>query len=115
MSIIYINHLPKDKLLFELWKNARTSPYFVFCEDKIPKLTLAQVKTDINEMLKNNRELNLTTYYGRMLYIDITGDFMDTIDYEAFNRLPEEKIIAIVNKLKFEELHNAICKFYIFW
>ena len=115
MSIIYINHLPKDKLLFELWKNAKVSPYFVFCEDKIPSLTLSQVKSDINDMIQNNREINLTTYYGRMLYVDITGPHMDTLDYEAFNRLNEEKIINIINKLKFEEMQNAICKFYIFW
>ena len=115
MSLIYINHLPKDKLLFELWKNARVSPYFVFCEDKIPTLTISQVRDDITEMIQNNRQINLTTYYGRMLYIDISGSVMNTLDYEAFNRINEEKIINIINKLKFEELRITICKYYIFW
>jgi hypothetical protein len=112
---IYINHLPKDKLLFELWKNARDSPYFIFCKDTLPTLTHDQVKLDISEMIKNNRHINLTTYYGRSLYIDITGDFIDTSEYEAYNRISEEKIISIINKLKIEELRNVILKFYIFW
>ena len=76
---IYIANLPKDKLLFELWQNAKDSYYFVFCKDKLPKLTLSQVKLDLEEM-KKNLSIHLTTYYGRMLYIDISGDFMDTSD-----------------------------------
>jgi hypothetical protein len=114
MAIIYINHLPKDVLLYELWTHARISPYFMHCKDKVPTLTVDQARKDINEMLKTNRRINLTTYYGKLLFVDITDTMFDTTDYEIYNRLTEKNIVCIINKLKSDALRKLILKFYIF-
>jgi hypothetical protein len=115
MTTIYIANLPKDKLLYELWLNARSSPYFLYCKDKLPKLTIEQVRKDINEMLKNGHSVYLNSYYGKTMYIDISGDIFDTADYSAYNRVSCEKIINIVNRLKLEELNKFILKYFIYW
>ena len=115
MSLIYISGLPKDKLLYELWRHARPSPFFLYCKDKLPMLTLTQARLDINEMLKNNYNIYLNTYYGKTLYIDISGDVFDMTDYAAYNRIDEKKVIEIINKLKIEELNQFILKYYIFF
>ena len=114
MAIIYINHLPKDVLLYELWKHARISPYFMHCKDKVPILTIDRARKDINEMLKTNRRINLTTYYGKLLFVDITDSMFDATDYEIYNRLDEKKIIRMIDKLKSDALRKLILKFYIF-
>ena len=77
---IYIGYLPKDRLLYELWLHARRSPNFYYCKELSPILTLEIAKKDINFMLADSRDIDLTTYYGRMLYIDITGDYVDTFN-----------------------------------
>ncbi len=110
---IYIKYLPKDKLLYELWNGARYSPNFYYCPELKPTLTLQTVTDDINHMINNDRDIDLTTYHGRMLFIDITNDYIDTFNYDLYNgRGSAKKIIDI---LKEEELKRTICTYFKFF
>jgi len=110
---IYIKYLPKDLLLYELWKAARMSPNFYYCKELSPVLTPEDAKKDINHMIANNREIYLTTYYGRMLFIDITGDYVETFNYDLYNGRNSAK--KIIDSLKEEELKKTMCNYYKFF
>jgi hypothetical protein len=110
---IYIKYLPKEQLLFELWKYARISPNFYYCKDLSPVLTIEDARKDINCMLANNRDIDLTTYYGRMLFIDITGDYVDTFNYDLYNGLNKAK--KIIDLLKEKELRHTLYTYYKFF
>lgn len=110
---ILIKYLPKDKLLFELWKAARISPNFYYCIKFVPTLTLDVVKNDINHMLSDKRDIELTAYYGRMLFVNITGDYMDTTEYDLYNGKYAAK--KIIDDLKEGELYNTLCTYYKFF
>ena len=110
---IYIKHLAKDILLYELWNAARHSPNFYYCKDVCPNLTPELTKIDINYMINNNRKIDITTYYGRMLYIDITDDYTDVYMYEIYNG--EDSAKKIIKLLKEQELRKSICTFYKFF
>lgn len=109
---VYIKYLPKDKLLYELWKPARRSQYLYYCPKSVPQLTLEKAKRDINHMIENSRDLDITTYYGKLLFIDISGDYMDPFTYNLYNgRGTAEEIIK---KIKIEEMNRSVLKFYTF-
>jgi hypothetical protein len=106
---VYIKHLPKDKLLYELWKSAKPARQFYYCKDLIPEVDKSTITDDINHMIANNRRIDLTTYHGKQLFIDITDDFVDCFDYDLYNgHGVAEKIII---DLKKEELAVSICTY----
>jgi len=107
MNTIYIKHLPKDKLLYNLWLKAKTAKYM----NKPINLTLDQVKTDINFMIKNHREIELTTYHGKSLFVNITHDHLDPFTYTQFNG--DDIVQSIITNMKKQELKKSICKYYI--
>jgi hypothetical protein len=110
---VYIKHLAKDLLLYELWKAARNSPNLYHCSEMRPTLTYEVTKSDINYMIDNNRKIDVTTYYGRMLYIDISGDYVDVLNYDIYNgRGAAQKII---DKLKERELQKSVCVYFKFF
>jgi len=111
-SNIYIRHLPKDRLLWELWNNAKLAQYMILCPDMAPTLTPILARRDINFMIADKRNIDLTTYYGRLLFIDITGDHLDAFTYDMYNGRGKAK--GITDKLKLEQLQRTICKFYTF-
>jgi len=108
----YIKYLPKDILLYELWLAARNSPYFYYCVDKLPTLTLEIARSDLNEMISTGRNFELTNYYGRMLYLDIRGDFCNVEKYEIYNG--KNTALNIIKKLKEQQLRQIVLKFYTF-
>ncbi len=110
---IYIKHLPKDVLLYELWKAARNSPNFYYCKDKRPTLDLETCTNDINHMINNKRTIDLTTYYGRLLYIDITNDYFEDSTYNAYNG--DGSAQKIIDALKERELKHTICVYFKFF
>lgn len=110
----YIGYIPKDKLMFELWKFARKSPYHYYLPNIAdPKVTLDEIRNDINFMIENNREIDITTYHGKLLFINITTDTVDTKQYNMYNgtRAAEN----IIRKLKLEELEKSILNYYKFF
>lgn len=110
---IYIKYLPKDKLLYQLWKYAKPAYYMYYCKDTIPVLTLEKAKQDINYMIHNNRTINISTYYGKQIFIDITGDYLNTLEYNLYNgrNLAE----YIIDNLKKEEMQRSVLKYYTFF
>lgn len=110
---IYIKYLPKDKLLFELWNAARSAPNFYYCKELSPILTLLDAKRDINHMIANNRDVELTNYYGRMLFINITKDYIETTNYDLYNGRHSAK--KIIDALKAQELNGLLCTYYKFF
>lgn len=111
-DMIYIKHLPLGKLLWSLWSHAKLDRYMQLCPKLAPKLTIQKAWRDINFMTMDNRKIALTTYYGRLLFVDITGDYLDVFTYDMYNGRNMAK--KITNKLKLEELKNTMCKFYTF-
>lgn len=105
---IHIKHLPKDKLLFLLWKYAKPAQYFYYCKNLIPKLKLSTVRFDICHMIENNRPIHLTTYQGKLIYCDLSDDDFDPYEYNAYNGAGlAEKII---NYLQTKELRRIILR-----
>ena len=111
LDLVYIGHLPKDLLLYNLWKSARCSPYFYHCKDKLPTLSLYEVREAIDFMLQDNRPIEITTFYGRFLYLDISNDLLDISIYDNFNGMGTAK--NIIDKLKISELQRSILRYYI--
>jgi hypothetical protein len=109
---IYIKYLPKDKLLWELWSHAKLAQYMQLCPELSPELTQSDAMRDINFMIHNNRNIELTTYYGRLLFVDITDDTFDAFTYDMYNGRGTAK--DITDKLKIAELRRTICKYYMF-
>lgn len=111
---VYIGYIPKDLLLYSLWKHAKQSPSMKYCKKElIPDLTLEKTRIDINHMLHNDRDLILTTYYGKLLFIDITGNICDVLMYNLYNgRRSAENVI---HKLKTDLLKNISMRYYKFY
>ncbi len=110
--MIYIKHLAKDKLLYALWKAAtRRSHYLYYFHDDLPQTTLNKIRRDLNHMIKNNRPLYLTTYYGKLLYIDISNDYLDDETYNMYNGA--KKAEKIINDLKQDELEESLLRYYV--
>jgi hypothetical protein len=111
-GMVFIKHLPKDKLLFDLWHSAKPVIYMSKCSSIAPILTLKQAREDINYMIQDNREVELTTYYGRLIFLDITGDYLSTYSYDIHNG--KGVATAIIRNLKITELNRSILKYYTF-
>ncbi len=110
---IYIKYLPKDTLLYSLWQKARLSPNFYYCKELSPVLTLDEARKDIICMIADGRAIDLTTYYGRMLFVDITGDYLDAFSYDLYNGKNSAK--KIIDFLKEQELRRTVCNYYKFF
>jgi len=111
--LLFIKYLPKDQLLYELWKSAKNAQYMYHCQELAPVLTLEKVQRDINYMIQENRDLDLTTYYGRLIFADVTGDCLDAFTYDLYNgRGTAERI---VNRLKKLELEKLILRYFTFY
>jgi hypothetical protein len=107
--MIYIGYLPKDVLFYRLWQNAR----YIKNYENTPvqcNLTLKKVRRDINHMLKNGRQISITTYYGKLLYTDITTSYFDEQAYNRQNGLNKANIV--IEQLKLEELQKTVLYFY---
>lgn len=111
--MIYIKYLPKDILLYTLWENARCATYFNNCNELIPKLTLCKTQRDIKFMITVGRNIHLTIYYGKLLFIDITKDYIDVSKYNFYNGKGLAK--KIIDLLKVREMQKIICKYYLFF
>ncbi len=109
----YIRFIPKDILMLELWKAARKSPYHHYIDIKETQLTLEEIRNDINYMILNNRDLCVTTYYGKMLFIDVSKDYVDTNLYNLYNG--KNKAELIIRNLKLKELEKTLIKYYTFF
>jgi hypothetical protein len=105
---LYIKYLPKDRLLFELWKRARRSQHFYYCPHLMPKLDLVQCRKDINMMIASNDKIEVCTYFGRLVYVDITGDYLDSFNYDVHNG--DDAALSVVTELKKEELLKAVLR-----
>lgn len=112
-DLLYIHLLPKDKLLYKLWLNAIPAQYMSKCSELAPVLTLKEARNDINHMINNNRKIEITTYYGRMLFSDISGDFFDSYAYDLYNGRNKAK--KIINELKQDELQKLVLKYHLFF
>lgn len=110
---VYIGNLPKEILLYNLWKNAKYLHFFNIIGKKYrPILTIKIACEDIGMMIKNNRRLELAGYYGKNLNIDISGDYLDLYEYELSNG--SGIIRKVIRKLKKKEMKKTITKFYLF-
>lgn len=112
-DIVYIKHLPKDILLYELWKNARISQNFYYCQYLAPKLTKKRAKKDIHNIINYSYSKKITTYYGRLIFADISGDYLNTFDYNLYNGVNSAQ--KIIKSLKIEELKRSVLKYYTFY
>jgi hypothetical protein len=74
------------------------------------KLTKEKAKKDLNYMIANNRELLLTTYYGKMLFVDISLDYFDPSAYDIYNGRGLAK--KIIYELKSTALQHCIASYY---
>lgn len=110
-TTIYVGYIPKDKLMFELWKYARKVPYYYY-DNTLPEpyVTINDIRNDINFMILNNRDIDVTTYHGKMLFINITRDNIDTTQYNLYNGKYSAE--NIVRKLKKEELERSVLNYY---
>lgn len=109
-NILYIKHLPKEKIIYHLWYNAITLSYLEKNRHKIPLLTNEIIIEDINNMYNDNKELLFTIYFGKPLYVELTGDYLNVRRYNKYNG--KNKGQVIIKRLKKIELKNAILKYY---
>lgn len=122
-NIVNIKYLPKDELLYQLWKKARNIPYLdvdEICEDDCDRtcsskyldedliLTREQAKKDVAEMPPGTF---ITYYFGRTLFVDITSDDFICNKYDQCNgrRLANK----IVNIVKVKELYKLALRHYL--
>jgi hypothetical protein len=110
-DLVYIKHLPKNKLLYHLWESAKIIHYFKLVPNNIPICTISNIDEDILYMNLNKRDIELTTYYGRALYVNLSNDYMDTFAYDMHNGRGTCK--KIIQQLKKEELQKSIMRFYL--
>lgn len=102
---ICIKYIPKDLLLYELWRHADKIPELEFVKCN---LTLKKARRDLKYMIINNRKLHLTTYYGKALFIDISSDYLDPFAYDMYNADGlAQKVIAV---LKIQQLEKIILR-----
>lgn len=109
--MIYIKNIPKDLLLYELWKHAKLSHYLLHCNNLAPLLTLKDARYAINNMIANNDLISVCTFYGRMIYVDITDDYLDSYNYDMHNGKNAAK--KIVDKLKLDQLSQCVIRYYL--
>jgi hypothetical protein len=109
--MIYIRNIPRDILLYELWKYAKPSPYFKHCTYAIPLLTVELARDALNDMIANNNLLSVCTFYGKTIYADITDDYLDQTDYDIYNGKGLAK--TIINNIKKKLLNRCLIKYLI--
>lgn len=99
MTKVYIGLIPKDQLLYELYQRAKPSNYFRHCKELLPKLEFSDVRRDLYWLIVNKSRIDFTVYYGKMLYIDITDNYVDTTDYNARNGCKLAEFVINLMKL----------------
>jgi hypothetical protein len=109
-EVVCIKYLPRDLLLHELWLGAMMCQNLARCTQLAPNLTLAQVKKDIRFMGRDKRELSLTTYWGRSLFVKLSGNYLDTFTYDMMNGPGRGR--AVIDRLKRQELGRMVVRFY---
>jgi hypothetical protein len=113
LEIVYIGDLPKDKLLFYLWYNAKISDKYKHCGNivnyEIPNLQT--IKEDLNNIYKNNGNYFIGEYYFKELYIDIFPDNCYVHGYNLDNGYKHAQ--KIISMLKMEELRKCVTNYYI--
>lgn len=107
---IYIKFIDKSDLLFELWKNAKTTHYFYDCPEMSYNIDIHKVKQDIQNMI-NNKKIDVSVYHGKNLYVELSGDYLKSNLYNLLNG--KSKAEQIVSELKIRELKKTILKYYL--
>lgn len=109
--LIFIKYLPKDQLIYQLWRNAKYSYMLKYCPMKRPELSIDYIRKDIINMLNNKFPIYLGMYYGKDLFIDISGDYLNAKYYDKFcGKYSAKKIIS---NLKLAEMKKSIMRYYI--
>ena len=118
---VYIEYLPKNILLLELWLNAKFAPNLAYCHHKLEIPSLDIINQDIYQLYqnkKNNEELKcgnvdneISLYYGKMMYIDILPKYCDVHLYNKANGYKSAQ--HIITKLKKHELMKTIKYYWI--
>lgn len=123
MSTINIKYLPKDELLYQLWKRARYIDYLKVAEicendcdltcsskylDDDLILTREQARKDVAEMSAGTL---ITYYYGRTLFVDITADDFICSKYNRCNG--RNSANKVIEKLKIKELYKLALRHYL--
>lgn len=107
---IFIKLIPKDIIIYKLWLNAKPAGYIKYCKSLAPELTEEIVRSDLLNQIESDEKLKFTQYYGRNLFIDVSGDFLDTTIYNRYNGdNAAEKTIA---KIKFNLMKKTILSYY---
>ena len=107
--LIYIDYLPKDILLYELWANAKKiSQLKEFDGDIQP--SMSDIQEDLRIMHRDNQRFVFKIYYGRYLFIDVTDHYLNPISYNIYNGpyLAER----IIDKVKLSEINKSILRHY---
>ena len=108
--MIDVKYLPKDKLLYKLWQNARRSPFMYYGNFSLDPLL--NIKSDINNLIQDKGYVDLTTYYGRLLFIKIKDNILENQTYDCYNGEISKKIVA---DYKLQEMKKCILKYYKFY
>lgn len=108
--MIDIKYLPKDKLLYDLWLNAKKAPFMYYGDFELDPLQ--HIKSDINNMLRDKGYIDLTTYYGRLLFIKISNDILYNETYDCYNNNISKKIVT---DHKIKEMKKCILTYYKFY
>jgi hypothetical protein len=102
--MLCIKYLDKPAVLHALWQHARYLPHIFAMEEK-PHATYAICKRDIQYM---GSVIKLTTYYGKRINVDLSGDLCDIRSYEA----EHGPVLAIIQQLQTEQVKQCVCVFY---
>ena len=105
-NLIYIKYLPKDEIIYNLWIYAKYAKYADDCIEQMPTLYLNNVRQDLQMMEKNKRELELTLYYGKMLFVNIEGDYFSPSTYDLYNGYNLAKYI--ICQVKINEFRKCL-------
>jgi hypothetical protein len=108
--MIDIRYLSLDKLLYDLWINARKAPFMQYGDFELDPLP--HIKYDINNLICNKNCVDLTTYYGRLLFIKIKDNILYNKTYDCYNNNISKKIVA---KHKIKEMKKCILTYYKFY
>ncbi len=104
---VNIKHIPKEDLLFELWKVAKKSEFHKYTEGEPCKEI---VQFDIHNMKLNN-SIDMSLYYGKLLHINLSYNMCDVTEYNLYNG--EGLAQKVISKLKHKELEKIILNYYI--
>lgn len=108
--MIYIKHLPKHLLLYNLWENAKITRFMLSCKDMLETPTIEQIKIDLQFMYLNDKKIYISCYYGKYLFSDLSGDYLDETIYDLYSGNGTAK--SIVDRLKLDEIKRSLLYFY---